>query len=89
MKTVTFIKKHPCGIAAGKQFNFANAHADRLKAEGYVRIDGETKDSGPEPETIPYKLTKKDIQQGTYPGIPEDAKPGDEIQIPNPKFVSI
>lgn len=88
MTSVTFKKDHPCGIKAGKTFTFGNAHAARLEKEGYVKIDSVV--DGPEdkePPTIKHTLTKADIKNGTYPGIADDAKAGDEIDIPNPKFV--
>lgn len=88
MKTVTFLKDHVSGIKAGRTVPLGDKHAERLKSEGYVTIDGEAAGNGDkQPETIDHVLTRADIKRGAYPGIPEDAKPGDVIQIPNPDYV--
>lgn len=89
MKTVTFIKDHPSGFKVGASRSLGDKHADRLVSEGYCTA-GESDDSGAEdkePEMIDYALTKRDIKNRTYPGISDDAKPGDIIQVPNPKYV--
>ena len=88
MKQVTFIKDHPSGIKEGSSRTLGDKHADRLAAEGYVTA-GESDQSGKElePETVPYTLAKKDIKDKVFPNIPEDAKPGDTIEVPNPKYV--
>lgn len=86
MKQVTFKKNHPSGLKSGWTGSLGDQHADRLHKEGYVTIDG-TDDNVPEPEFMDHALTKKDIKDGVYPGIAADAKVGDVIQIPNPKYV--
>lgn len=89
MKMVTFKKDHVSGIKAGRSVPLGDKHAERLKAEGYVTIEGDADDLGNdlEPEMLDYTLTKADIRGNKYPGITDDAKPGDVIQIPNPKYV--
>ncbi len=83
---VTFLKDHPSGIKAGFTTVLGDKHAARLADEGYVSV-GENQKANDEPEFIDYVLTKKDIKEKTYPGIPDDAKVGDVIQIPNPNYV--
>jgi hypothetical protein len=88
MKQVTFKKDHVSGIKAGHTASLGDKHAERLRDEGFVDIEGDAPGGGDkEPETIEHTLTKADIKGNKYPGIAEDAKPGDVIQIPNPKYV--
>ena len=88
MKSVTFIQDHKSGIKAGKQTQLQDAHAERLKTEGYVTIDGEGPADPVEPEFLSYTLTKKDIKEGVV-GLIElkpEHKTGDVIEVPNPAF---
>lgn len=47
MVKVTFIKDHPSGAKAGKTVPMRLFHANRLKAEGYVSIEGEEQSTAP------------------------------------------
>lgn len=96
MKLVTFLKRHPSGIAEGKTLTLNDDHAERLAAEEYVSIDGDVvldgvqpnplaQDKDKIPAMIPYKITAKDLKE--RPDLFDvSAKVGDTVQIPNPDY---